>query len=111
MFLRSPGPHPLSRPLACSARTALAPLRRLDIVWLAGETSAFSWFVPLLQRFETEASADAELRAMLHVNVFLTGVPADTDEATVLLHFALDAFFAGDERDCVSIAVVHWLYQ
>ena len=34
---------------AGSAKTALAPLRRLDVVWVAGETSAFSWFIPLLQ--------------------------------------------------------------
>lgn len=86
---------------ASDARSALAPLKRLDIVWLASETSAFGWFIPLLQRFEIEAEHDLQLRSMLHVHVFLTGMSPDTDEGTVLLRFALDAFFADDERDCI----------
>ena len=57
-------------------------------------------FAPL-QRFEQEATADAELRAILHVHVFLTGMPKNTDSRAMLLHFALDAFFADHQEDCV----------
>jgi hypothetical protein len=79
----------------------LAPLRRLDVVWVAGETSAFAWFIPLLQRFEAEAKDDAELRALLGVSVYLTGRPPESDKGAVLLHFALDAFLADNASDCI----------
>ena len=90
-------------PLEAAATTAAAlwPLERLDLVWLCNEGASFSWFIPLLQRFEQEAAADAALARIVRVHIFLTSLPAAAGPVGALLHLALDALFDDEGVDVV----------
>jgi hypothetical protein len=84
---------------ASAAAAAIRPLRRVDLIWVAGDTQSFSWFVPLLRRFD--APANAGLRSLVTLHIYLTALPPDSKPAAALLHFALDAFFADVHEDLV----------
>ena len=84
---------------ASAAAAAIRPLRRVDVIWVAGDTASFSWFVPLLRRFD--APANVGLRALVTLHIYLTALPPDSKPAAALLHFALDAFFADEREDIV----------
>ena len=84
----------------CTA-AVLWPLQRLDFIWLSSEGSHFSWFLPLLKRFEEASSEDPGLASLLRVHVYLTSLPDSTDPRTAMLHLALDALFDEEGVDVV----------